>query len=69
MYLGLAPTNMPPKAPGQGAVAQEKFRQAMAQRSPVERAMPYIVGVSGLLTIATLALSLSDRAKKKRGKK
>ena len=71
MYLAAATTNLPAtRPPGQGAMAQEKFRQAMTQRTPIERAMPYIVGISGMLTIATLVLSLYDRAEKsKRAKK
>lgn len=41
----------------------------MSRKTSIEKAMPWIVGISGILTITTLALALWDRVespKKKR---
>lgn len=60
MYLRLsAVESKPQKAPKPGS-AEERILQFSNKRG-IEKAMPFIVGISGLLTIATLGMALYDR--------
>lgn len=62
----LAAVEKPTKQPKPGSV-EARIAQFSEKRG-IEKAMPFIVGISGLLTIATLGMALYDRYNKS-GKK
>jgi hypothetical protein len=66
MYLvknQLGAVQKPPKPGG----IDDKIAQ-FSQKRGIEKAMPFIVGISGLLTIATLGMALYDRYNKQGNK-
>ena len=69
MYLNnqLAAVEKPIKQPKPGGGINARIAQ-LSEKRGIEKAMPFIVGISGLLTIATLGMALYDRYNKS-GKK
>lgn len=64
MFLGEA-RNKNANASGQYMTQQMATIQ---QKRGIEKVMPFIVAASGLLTIVTLTVAITDRYKKGRGK-
>lgn len=69
MFLEALPTKVTKNARGQDTTLtprEQAQADAFRKKTGIEGAIPYIVAISGVLTIATLALALNDR-KAKRG--
>ena len=76
MFIGAAPTMINAKVrTGTGGKRttltpkEQAQADAFARKTGIEKAIPFIVAISGVLTIATLSLALIDRKKKPRGAK
>ncbi len=64
MYLAALDGKAKKADDGMLTVREQKQADAFRKKTGIEGALPYIVAISGVLTIATLALALTDRKAK-----
>ena len=67
MFLNAAPVQVPAHGTGAKTAKPNAVDTQMAQfgqKQGIEKFMPWIVGLSGLLTIMTLTMAITDRYKK-----